>query len=83
MADAQKLALRAVQANSKVVRAIADALLEERELDAMQLERLLRDVSAVPATSATSPDLPIGIFLGETEIDPHAPDSNLTTSPEG
>ncbi len=51
MADAQVLAFQAVQANTKVVRNVAEALVSERELDASQLEPLLRPVTSVPPAS--------------------------------
>ncbi|MEY8880336.1 AAA family ATPase [Donghicola sp. XS_ASV15] len=72
MADAQKLALRAVQVNIDVVRAVADALVRERELDAEQLEELLRPVSYVPPASATAPTPLVAPHLGTPDAGPDA-----------
>ena len=72
MADAQKLALRAVQANIEVVRAVADALVGERELDAAQLEQLLGPVTYVSPASASAPTSLLAPYLGTPDASPDA-----------
>lgn len=82
MADAQKLALRAVRSNTEVVRTVADALVDERELYATQLELLLHPVTAVLPASASTPAFPLELLLGTSEADPDTSSTDQASGPE-
>ncbi|PRY82923.1 peptidase M41-like protein [Donghicola tyrosinivorans] len=82
MSVAQKLAFQAVRRNEMVLRALADALLAARELNAADLERLLRSVVHVPLASDRAPALPVELFAGDASSDPAEQTSDARTPPE-